>query len=138
LIEVYKKLFWFLGITILICLSVSVVWSETMGDLIWKDGNYYKKSSNIPFSGKVDGDIKGIFKNGKKEGTWVRYYKNGQLFSVTNYKMGRKDGTWITYNNNGMLIEKGKYKNDLEEGPWIRFFENGEINYKGEFKMEER
>ena len=38
---------------------------------------------------------------------WVLTNKNGQLFSVTNYKIGRKDGPWITYNNNGMIIEKG-------------------------------
>ena len=86
---------------------------------------------NILFNGKVD-DIKGIFKNGKEE-TWVRYYKNGQLFSVTNYKIGRKDGPWITYNNNGMILKR-VIQNDLEEGLWIRFFENGEIKYKGEFK----
>ena len=133
MIAFYKKFLLFLGVTILFCLSTSIVWSETMGDLIWRDGIYYKKFSDIPFSGKVNGDIKGLFKNGKKEGTWVRYYKNGQLFSVSNYNMGRKDGAWITYSNKGMFIEKGLYKNDLEEGPWIRFFENGEINYKGDF-----
>jgi antitoxin component YwqK of YwqJK toxin-antitoxin module len=133
MIEVYKKFFLFLGLTILLCLSASIVWSETMEDLIWRDGNYYKKFSDVPFNGKVNGDIKGLIKNGKKEGTWVRYYENGQLFSVSNYNIGRKDGAWITYNNKGMLIEKGKYKNDLEEGPWIRFYENGEINYKGDF-----
>ena len=127
MMEVYKKFFLFLGLTILLCLSASIVWSETMEDLIWRDGNYYKKFSDVPFNGKVNGDIKGLIKNGKKEGTWVRYYENGQLFSVSNYNMGRKDGAWITYNNKGMLIEKGKYKNDLEVGPWIRFYENGEI-----------
>ena len=130
---VYKKFFLFLGLTILLCLSASIVWSETMGDLIWRDGVYYKKFSDVPFNGKVDGDIKGQFKNGKKEGTWVRYYENGQLFSVSNYNMGRKDGAWVTYNNKGMLIEKGLYINNLEEGTWIRFYENGEISYKGDF-----
>ena len=33
---------------------------------------------------------KGLFKNVKKEAKWVRFYKNGQLFSVSNYNMGRK------------------------------------------------
>ena len=104
MIAFYKKFLLFLGVTILFCLSTSIVWSETMGDLIWRDGIYYKKFSDIPFSGKVNGDIKGLFKNGKKEGTWVRYYKNGQLFSVSNYNMGRKDGAWITYSNKGCLL----------------------------------
>ena len=81
--EVYKKFFLFLGLTILLCLYASIVWSETMKDLIWRDGNYYKKFSDVPFNGKVNGDIKGLIKNGKKEGTWVRYYENGQLFSIS-------------------------------------------------------
>lgn len=84
MIDVYKKFFLLLGLTIFLCLSASIVWSTTMSDLIWKDGIYYKKFSDLPFNGKIDGDIKGLFKNGKKEGTWVRYYKNGQLFSVIN------------------------------------------------------
>ena len=66
MIEVYKKFFLFFGLTILLCLSASIVWSETMGDLIWRDGNYYKKFSDVPFNGKVNGDIKGLIKNGKK------------------------------------------------------------------------
>ena len=33
---------------------------------------------------------KGLFKNVKKKATWVRYYKNGQLFSVLNHNMGRE------------------------------------------------
>ena len=67
MIEVYKKFFLFLGLTILLCLSASIVWSETMEDLIWRDGNYYKKFSDVPFNGKVNGDIKGLIKNGKKK-----------------------------------------------------------------------
>ena len=120
--------------TILIFFIARSVHSETMRDLIWEKGIYYKKNTNIPFSGEINGNIKGKIQDGKKEGTWVRYYSNGQLFSVSNYETGRKNGAWITYNNKGHLIEKGQYKNDLEEGNWIRLFENGEISYKGKFE----
>ena len=85
-----------------------------MEDLIWKNGIYYKKSAKSPFTGKINGNIKGLITNGKKEGTWVRYYSNGQLFLLSNYRKGRKNGAWITYNNEGHLIEKGHHKNDLE------------------------
>ena len=134
MISVYIKFFWMIFFTFLIFFITHSVHSETMGHLIWKKGIYYKKNTKIPFSGKVSGNIKGLITNGKKEGTWVRYYTNGQLFSVSNYKNGRKNGAWITYNKEGHLIEKGQYKNDLEEGSWIRLFDNGTINYKGQFK----
>ncbi len=134
MISVYIKFFLIIIFTFLIFLIISAAHSENMSDLIWKNGIYYKKSTNSSFSGKINGNIKGLITNGKKEGTWVRYYNNGQLFSVSNYKKGRKNGAWITYNNEGHLIEKGQYKNDLEEGLWIRLFKNGIINYKGKFK----
>ena len=134
MISVYIKFIWMVVFTFLIFFIVRSVHSETMGDLIWEKGIYYKKNTNVPFSGEINGNIKGQIQDGKKEGTWVRYYSNGQLFSVSNYKTGRKNGAWITYNNEGHLIEKGQYKNDLEEGHWIRLFENGEISYKGMFK----
>ena len=134
MISVYIKFFWLIFLTSLFFFITRSVHSEAMGDLIWKKGIYYKKNTNIPFSGIISGNIKGQIQNGKKEGTWFRYYNNGQLFSLSNYKKGRKNGDWIIYSNEGDLIEKGQYKNDLEEGAWIRFFDNGIINYKGKFK----
>ena len=73
MISVYIKFFWMIFFTILIFFITHSVYSETMGDLIWKKGIYYKKNTNIPFSGNISGDIKGLITNGKKEGTWVRY-----------------------------------------------------------------
>ena len=40
------------------------VHSETMGDLIWKKGIYYKKNTNIPFSGNITGNFVGHIQNG--------------------------------------------------------------------------
>ena len=39
---------------------------ETMSDLIWNNGLYYKKGSKTPFDGIVTGEINGSFINGKK------------------------------------------------------------------------
>ncbi len=107
--------------------------AETMSDLTWNNGFYFKKGSKTPFNGIITGEIHGSFVNGKKHGKWMRYYNNGNLFSISNYHLGLKNGDWVTFNTNGKYIEKGKFKNNLEDGPWIRFFENGEINYKGKF-----
>ena len=106
---------------------------ETMSDLIWNNGLYYKKGSKNPFDGIVTGEINGSFNNGKKHGKWTRYYNNGKVFSISNYYLGVKNGSFITFSKNGQYIEKGKYKNNLEDGLWLRFFENGKINYKGKF-----
>ena len=59
-------------------------------DLILREGLHYKKFSDVPFSGKVTGGKQGTLQNGKKEGPWVTYNDNGQLFSKVYYKDGVK------------------------------------------------
>jgi antitoxin component YwqK of YwqJK toxin-antitoxin module len=110
--------------TLLFCLTSSVGWSLDYNDLVKRDGVYYKKFSDLPFTGKVNGKITGTFKNGERNGTWIIYHKNGQLFSKGNYKNGIKEGQWITYYDDGMLKLKGVYKNGKEEGYWIINYPN--------------
>jgi hypothetical protein len=38
-----------------------------MDDLVLREGLFYKKFSEVPFSGKTTGLQQGTFKNGKKE-----------------------------------------------------------------------
>jgi len=56
-----------------------------MDDLVERDGLYYQKFINVPFTGKVTGS----FKNGEREGTWVSYWENGQLSSKGDYTNGK-------------------------------------------------
>ena len=52
MISVYIKFIWMI-FYILIFFIVRSVHSETMDDLIWEKGIYYKKNTNIPFSGEI-------------------------------------------------------------------------------------
>ena len=52
-----------------------------MDDLVKRDGIYYKKFSDVPFTGRLEGIVQGEIKNGKEEGVGSVYYKNGQLES---------------------------------------------------------
>tara|TARA_Y100000588_G_scaffold288861_1_gene307374 strand:+ start:472 stop:744 length:273 start_codon:yes stop_codon:yes gene_type:complete len=49
-------------------------------DLVKTDGLYYKKFTQVVFSGTVTGQYQGIFKNGKKEGPWVSYKEDGTVY----------------------------------------------------------
>ena len=53
--------------------------SVEMKDLVITDGLHYKKFTEVPFTGKITGNAQGTFKNGKEDGPWVGYHKNGQL-----------------------------------------------------------
>jgi len=40
------------------------------------------------------------------------YYDDGTLFSITSYKNGKRDGLYISYNKDGTIREECYYKND--------------------------
>ena len=69
-------------------LFTSVGWSKTINsdDLIEKDGLYYEKSMDNPFTGKVNGEKQGKISKGKIDGEWIKYNENGQFLLEGNYK----------------------------------------------------
>ena len=110
-------------------------WSENMYDLVKRDGLYYKKFSDVPFSGKISGyNKKGAIVNGVREGAWVDYWSNGQLWSKGNYKNGKQDGAWFIFYNNGQLRIKENYKNGKLDGAWVAYYSNGQLRFKGNYK----
>ena len=84
-----------------------------MKDLVKREGLFYKKFTDVPFTGKVEGEQQGKLKNGKKDGPWVFYWDNGQLNSKGTYKNGKEEGFWVGYNDDGTVNEKytGTYRN---------------------------
>ena len=50
------------------CLAIAAfacpVWSETIDDLVERNGKYYLKFSDEVFSGKVEGKVQGTLKDG--------------------------------------------------------------------------
>ena len=88
----------------------------TIDNLVVRDSLYYKKFSDVPFSGKVTGIEQGTFKTGKKEGPWVSYWENGQLEMKGDYKNGKTEGPWVGYNEDGTVNEKNTvtYKNGVK------------------------
>ena len=122
--------------TVLFCLTSSVGWSLEYKDLVKRDGIFYNKFSDVPFSGKTTGQLQGSFKNGMKDGSWIKYHKNGQLQYKGNYKNGKRESSWIDYWENGQLQYKGNYKNGKEEGAWVVYHEDGTVwlKFTGTFK----
>ena len=42
-------------------------------DLVEERGLFYKKFSDVPFTGKATGKVQGELKDGKMDGPWVSY-----------------------------------------------------------------
>ena len=118
-----------------LCLTASGAFATSLVELVERDGIFYKKFTDEPFTGKVDeGAWRGAFKNGKFEGPWVIYYDNGRLWYKGAYKSGKQEGPWLWYHDNGQLWSKGAYKNGKFEGPWVAYYDDGQLWSKGTYK----
>ena len=119
---------------LVISLLSSPSWSVTFDDLVERNDRYYEKFTDVPFTGKVTGREQGSFKNGKRDGAWVGYHKNGQLWYEGNYKNGKSEGTWTDYHTNGQLWSKGNYKNGRLDGVWVVYSRDGQLYSKDTYK----
>ena len=99
---------------------------DSYDDLVKRDGLYYKKFSDVPFSGKITGLFEvsgevieldqGMIKDGMKEGAWFIRYSNGQLSFKGNYKNDKEEGTWVGYGLDGRVQKErtGTFKNGVK------------------------
>jgi antitoxin component YwqK of YwqJK toxin-antitoxin module len=109
-------------------------WGETMDDLVERDGIYYKKFSDVPFTGGVEGLDQGFMREGIRVGRWILYHENGEIFGEGNYRKGKKWDLWTFHFSNGGLYKKGDFINDKEEGFFIQYSKNGQLHSKGNYK----
>ena len=65
-------------ITLLVSLISLPSWSETLtiNDLVTRNNLYYKKFTDVPFTGDISGIEKGKFKKGKRDGKWLSFYES--------------------------------------------------------------
>ena len=111
-------------ILLVFCLSFSTspTFSETltMDDLVERNDLFFKKFTDIPFTGEISNKrndgvlVTGKFSKGKKHGIWRHYHENGQLASKVYYNKGKSIGhskpsvTLNTYTH--LFKEKAKSK----------------------------
>ena len=117
--------------------SSIVGWSKTINfyNLVEREGLYYEKSTNVPFTGKVFGTSVGRIKKGKKVGEWLFYRdEDGGLKAKYYYKEGRIEGAYSLYWFNGQLMSKGSFKGTKREGQFLSYRENGKLFSKQNYK----
>ena len=106
-------------------------------DLVKRNGIYYEKFKDIPFSGKIDGKKSGKYNKGIKDGIWREYHNNGQLYLKYSFNNGKLDGTEEIYNKKGLLTGLMTYKDGvlLKE---VNYWDNGLFMTSIEYKNGKR
>jgi antitoxin component YwqK of YwqJK toxin-antitoxin module len=124
------------SVVLAVLLFPSLGLSEKLYDLVGREGVFYKRFTDVPFTGKVTGLSQGKLKNGKKVGPWVEYHVNRQLSSKGTFKNGKPEGPRVEFWSNGQLLSKGTWKNGKKEGPWVFYHEDGTVweSYTGTYK----
>ena len=109
---------------------------------------------NAPHPVKIEMEMK----NGKRNGSFVKYYINGKLetrstyqndelegleenyhikgykISTVNYLHGKKHGLYTLYHPNGEIMEQGSFYNDLFDGEWQYYDDRGVLVGEGNFE----
>ncbi len=108
---------------------------------------------NLPHPLKIEVEMK----NGKRNGSFVKYFINGKLesrctyqddliegteenfhikgykTSVINYLHGKKHGPYVLYYPNGEIVEQGEFYEDLYDGEWKYYDDRGVLIGEGKY-----
>ena len=108
--------------------------SIQMDEIVKRDDTFYRKFSNIPFSGHIEsyhpnGQLKiiGDLSDGKKVGNWIEYYLSGIKKSEGQFTNGKKDGPWVYYFLNANIKEKQFFIDGYKDGLWEKFDVHGTV-----------
>ena len=88
---------------------------------VMKDGEYIARYENGALK------MKGLMKDGKREGTWKSWYSNGSSWSESTYTKGKKTGKTTTWYENGQKRYEGNYTSDAPTGTWTYWDEKGKF-----------
>lgn len=87
------------------------------------------------FSGKASFNLdRQYYENGKANGKWLNFYKNGNIKSIVNWKDGKLNGKYILYNKDGIKVLETFYYLGKEHGSYFVYHDNGFLRIKGYYE----
>lgn len=94
----------------------------------------YVDSNDKPFTGWVRDDwdsvqIKelGYLEDGQKQGTWMKWHKQGEQASEAQWENNLLEGSFQTWHPNGKLHQTGQTKDGEVDGEWKSYYPNGQL-----------
>ena len=85
---------------------------------------------NLPKTQKVE---EGYYVDGRKEGTWIKYFSDGSIQLKGTYNNNRPEGPYTRYYPNGKIAEQGEYNANGYKGLLLRYHDNGQLAYRANF-----
>ena len=79
-------------------------------------------------------DHAGQFRDGKEEGRWTWWHKNGRKSTEGEYRTGRLEGVWTTWYDNGQKHVEDRWRNGVQDGQQTKWYTNGQLQMQGEWE----
>lgn len=95
------------------------------GELIERDGRYYKPNGTEPFEG-----VHQFFDADRNLEVRRRWYPTGQLRFETTYQDGKQIGLRRSWHDNGQLRVQTPYQDGMQEGIERWWLKNGEPGHE--------
>ncbi|MBR5603801.1 MAG: hypothetical protein IKW51_06295 [Bacteroidales bacterium] len=122
-----KKTFLTLMVVMLFVTTVSAQQIYNVKTSDKADGRMEHSIGTITLTGEV--------LNGMKTGTWIENFPNTELpHYIIQYQEGKKNGLYMEFNKEGYIIKKIDYKNDLIDGTLCEWARSGLLLKKQEYK----
>jgi antitoxin component YwqK of YwqJK toxin-antitoxin module len=101
---------------------------ERQGKWVFTGKDYPHK--NLPKTQKIE---EGYYVDGRKEGTWIKYFSDGSVQLKGTYNNNRPEGPFTRYYPNGKIAEQGEFKANGYKGLLLRYHDNGQLAYRANF-----
>jgi antitoxin component YwqK of YwqJK toxin-antitoxin module len=90
----------------------------------WRDGKKHGTYAKWYENGHKK--AQGGFRDGQRHGKWFFWYENGQKSVESNYRDGKEHGTYAGWYENGHRKAQGDLHDENKHGEWVFWYENGQ------------
>jgi len=112
----------------------------------WPDGSLRERKQVLRVTGDItvddgpferwfsDGtkEYEAVFVRGNKEGTTVRYHRNGRVASRDEYRDGKRNGLSVSWNDKGKKVKEEGWADGRPHGTWT-VWEDGKVAWTHTF-----
>lgn len=92
---------------------------------VYSDGSERYDGLHVEYYTNGTKLLEGKYVDGKKEGDWRFWSKNGKLIKTEKYSNGKVNGSWTLFRDDGSKERDVSYKDGLRDGIWIDYDPDG-------------
>jgi hypothetical protein len=113
---------------------------RSLDTLVQREGRYLDPEDFRPYTGLVvtmyrdapDAiEMSARLVDGRLDGPYERFYRDGALFGVGTYRAGAWEGPFESFYRDGTLWMRGRYEGGVLDGPYVAYAEDGSVQEEG-------